>query len=101
VRFAPGGSVSVVANLTQLDAAPTGTHLGGLADASSGILYDIYTNPATFTGELERIDVNGSASVSTLYDSQIPLAQNAGIAIPLQFPMFPSRPRRRKSAPAW
>lgn len=82
VQFAPGGSVSIVANLTQLDGAPTGTHLGGLADAGSGILYDIYTNPATFTGELEQIDVSGAPSVSTLYDSQIPLAQNAGIAIP-------------------
>ena len=89
VQFAPGGSVSVVADLTLLDGAPTGTHLGGLADAGSGILYDIYTNPVTFTGELERIDVNGGPSASTLYDSQIPLAQNAGIAVATAIPNVP------------
>jgi hypothetical protein len=80
VRFTLGGPVQIVANLTNLDGAPVGTHLGGLYDAGGGILYDIYTNPATFTGELEQINLNGSPSVATLYDTQIPLAQNAGIA---------------------
>jgi len=80
VRFTLGGAVQIVANLTSLDGAPAGTHLGGLYDAGGGILYDIYTNPATFTGELEQINLNGPPSVTTLYDTQIPLAQNAGIA---------------------
>lgn len=80
VRFTLGGPVQIVANLATLDGAPGGTHLGGLYDAGGGILYDIYTNSATFTGELEQINVNGSPSVATLYDTQVPLAQNAGIA---------------------
>ena len=81
VRFQFGGSVSIVANLTNLDGAQVGTHLGGLADAGGGILYDIYTNPVTSTGVLEQINLNGTPSVTTLYDTQIPLAQNAGIAL--------------------
>lgn len=81
VRFGFGGPFNIVANLTALDGAPVGTHLSGLADGGGGILYDIYTNPATLTGQLERITVGGSTSVSTLYDTQIPLAQNAGVAI--------------------
>jgi hypothetical protein len=80
VKFTLGGPVQIVANLTSLDGAPVGTHLGGLYDAGGGILYDIYTNPSTFTGELEQINLNGLPSTATLYDSQIPLAQNAGIA---------------------
>ncbi len=86
VRFALGGSVSIVANLTTLDGAEVGTHLGGLADAGGGILYDIYTDPGTSTGQLELINLNGSPSVTTLYDTQIPLAQNAGIALALPEP---------------
>lgn len=81
VRFGAGSGFGVVANLTTLDGAPIGTHLGGLADAGGGILYDIFTNPATFTGQLEQITLAGPASVSALYDTNIPLAQNAGIAI--------------------
>ncbi len=81
VRFGVGGPFSIVAQLTALDGAEIGTHLGGLADAGGGILYDIYTNPATLTGQLERITVGGTTVVSTLYDTQVPLAQNAGIAI--------------------
>ncbi len=81
VRFGIGSPVNVVANLTALDGAPVGTHLGGLADAGGGVFYDIYTNPATFTGELERITAGGITSAATLYDTQIPLAQNAGVAI--------------------
>ena len=81
VRFALNGPVSVVANLTNLDGSTAGTHLGGLADTGGGILYDIYTNPNTFTGELEQINLNGSPSAVTLYDSGVPLAQNAGIAV--------------------
>ena len=80
VKFALGGPVQIVANLTSLDGAQVGTHFGGLYDAGGGILYDIYTNPVTFTGELERINLNGSPSTTTLYDTQIPLAENAGIA---------------------
>jgi len=80
VRFSLGGPVSVVANLTTLDGSQIGTHLGGLADFGGGILYDIYTNPDTSTGELEGINLNGGATASTLYDTGIPLAQNAGIA---------------------
>lgn len=79
-RFAQSGPVAEIANLSSLGGTPVGTHFGGLADAGGGILYDIYSNPG-FTGELERIDLNGSPSVSTLYDSGVPLAQNAGIAI--------------------
>jgi hypothetical protein len=81
VQFGIGGPVNVVANLSTLDGAPIGTHLGGLADAGGGILFDIFTNPATFTGALEQITLSGSDSTSTLYDTQVPLAQNAGIAI--------------------
>ena len=73
-------SPSIVASLTDLDGSQIGTHLGGLADAGGGILYDIYTDPSSFTGQLELINVNGSPHTSTLYDTQIPLAQNAGIA---------------------
>jgi hypothetical protein len=80
VRFALSGPVSVVADLTSLDGSTAGTHLGGLADAG-GTLYDIYTNPITFTGELERINLSGPPSATTLYDSGVPLAQNAGIAV--------------------
>jgi hypothetical protein len=80
VRFTLGGPVQIVANLTSLDGAAVGTHLGGLYDAGNGILYDIFTNTTTFTGELEQINLNGLPSVATLYDTQIPLAQNAGIA---------------------
>jgi hypothetical protein len=81
VRFSLGGPVNVLANLTTLDGAEVGTHLGGLADAGGGVLFDIFTNPATFSGQLEQITVGGSVSTSTLYDTQIPLAENAGIAI--------------------
>jgi hypothetical protein len=74
------GAVTEIANLTTLDSSQIGTHLGGLADAGGGILYDIYTNPATQTGQLEQINLNGTTSATTLYDTGIPLAQNAGIA---------------------
>jgi hypothetical protein len=80
VRFAFGGPVIVMASLSSLDGELTGTHLGGLADVGGGTLYDIFTNSTTFTGELEQITVNGPVSVATLYDTGIPLAQNAGIA---------------------
>jgi hypothetical protein len=81
VRFGLGGPVNVIANLSTLDGAPIGAHLGGLTDAGGGILFDIFTNPSTFTGALEQITLSGSNSASTLYDTQVPLAQNAGIAI--------------------
>ena len=81
VRFAFNGPVSIVTTLTALDGAEVGTHLGGLADAGGGILYDIYTNVNTGTGELERIDLNGAPAAGTLYDSNLPLAQNAGLAL--------------------
>jgi hypothetical protein len=80
VEFALNGSVSIVADLTSIGGTQVGTHLGGLADAGGGILYDIYTNPATFTGVLEQINLNGTPSTTTLYDTNIPLAQNAGLA---------------------
>ena len=80
VQFGLSGSASVVANLTSLDGAEVGTHLGGLVDTGGGILYDIYTNVGDGNGELERINLTGSPSVSTLYDTNIPLAQNSGIA---------------------
>jgi hypothetical protein len=80
VQFALGGTASIIATLTDLDGSQIGTHLGGLADEGGGILYDIYTDPGSFTGQLELINVNGSPSTTTLYDTQIPLAQNAGIA---------------------
>jgi hypothetical protein len=80
VRFAIGGSASVIANLTNLDGVQIGAHLGGLADVGGGVLYDIYTDPNTFTGVLEQINVNGIPSAASLYDTQVPLAQNAGIA---------------------
>jgi hypothetical protein len=79
VQFALHGTVSLVADLTSLGGTQVGTHLGGLADAGGGILYDIYTNPATFTGSLEQINLN-TPSATTLYDTNIPLAQNAGLA---------------------
>lgn len=82
VRFSIGGPVGVAANLTNLDHAVIGTHLDGLADAGGGTLYDIFIDPNTLTGQLEQITVNGGpASTATLYDTQIPLAQNAGIAL--------------------
>lgn len=81
VRFGVTGSTTVIAKLTTLDGAEVGTHLGGLADAGGGILYDIYTNVSDGNGELERINLNGSPSVTTLYDTGIPLAQDAGIAV--------------------
>lgn len=82
VKFQLGGAVHLVANLTALDGAGAGTHLGGLADTGAGILFDIYTNTNSInnTGLLEEIDLNGLPAVSTLYDTGIPLAQNAGIA---------------------
>jgi hypothetical protein len=49
-------------------------------------LYDIYINPSTFTGQLERITVGGSVTTNTLYDTQIPLAQDAGIALVSETP---------------
>jgi hypothetical protein len=78
----PSGGWGVSANLTNLDHAEIGTHLGGLADAGGGVLFDIFTDPTTpnFTGQLEQITVAGPAT-TTLYDTGIPLAQNAGIAI--------------------
>ena len=82
VRFTLGGPVGVVAHLTTLDQAVVGTHLGGIADTQGGILYDIYTDPGTLTGQLEQLTVgNGPVSAVTLYDTNIPLAENAGIAI--------------------
>ncbi len=80
VQFALNGTPSILASLTDLDASQIGTHLGGLVDAGGGILYDIYTNPLTFTGQLEQINVSGTPHTLALYDTQIPLAQNAGIA---------------------
>jgi hypothetical protein len=80
VQFALGGSASIVANLTDLDGAQIGTHLGGLVDAGGGLLYDIYTDPTALMGQLEQIDVSGSPQTITLYDTKIPLAENAGIA---------------------
>lgn len=81
VQFGLSGGTSVVANLTSLDGALTGTHLGGLADAGNGVLYDIFTNINDGNGELEQISLNGTPATSTLYDTNIPLAQNNGIAI--------------------
>lgn len=80
VRFGMTGGTSLVASLSSLDGADAGTHLGGLADAGGGILYDIYTNVNDGNGNLEEIDVNGTPTVTQLYDTNIPLAQNAGIA---------------------
>lgn len=81
VKFrAAGGPISLVAKLTVLDGQEPDVHLGGLADAGGGILYDIYTDPASGTGILEQIDLNGTPSVSALYDTGIPLVQNSGIA---------------------
>ena len=81
VEFGLSGNVSVVANLTSLDGADPNTHLGGLADAGGGILYAIYTNTGDGNGELEQILLNGSPQTTALYDTNIPLAQNAGVAI--------------------
>lgn len=79
VKFTLGGSGSIVARLS--NGANTDTHLGGLLDYGGGILYDIYTNINNGDGMLEEIDLNGTPSVTTLYDTGIPLAQNAGIAM--------------------
>ena len=81
--FGLNGVVTVLADINSLDSSQSGTHLGGIADAGGGILYSIYTNPSTFTGELEQINLIGSPSASTLYDSGIPLAQNAGMGLTL------------------
>jgi len=87
VSFLLGGPVGVTAQFSLLDGADSGTHLGGLADVGGGVLYDIYTNPNTFTGELERLNVSGPVAANTLYDSGVPLAQNAGVAfIPSEVP---------------
>lgn len=80
VEISLTGSVTLVTSLTSLD-GQTGTHLGGLADAGGGILYDIYTNSTSFTGMLEQIDLNGPPAATTLYDTGIPLAQNAGVGL--------------------
>ncbi len=80
VKFGFTGGTSIVTTLTSLDGAEAGTHLGGLADAGGGILYDIYTNVGDGNGELERIDLNGPPAATDLYDTGIPLVQNAGIA---------------------
>lgn len=80
VRFGLTGGTSIVAHLTTLDGAEAGTHLGGLADDGNGILYDIYTNINDGNGELEEVNVNGTPTATTLYDTGIPLAQNAGLA---------------------
>lgn len=76
----PSGGFSVTANLTQLDGAEVNTHLDGVADAGGGVLYDIFTDPISQNGQLEQISVSGPGT-ATLYDTGIPLAQNAGIAI--------------------
>lgn len=81
VSFGLTGGTTIVANLTTLDSAEVGSHLDGLADAGGGILYDIYMDPNTNTGQLEQIDLNGPPSTTTLYDTQIPLSVNAGIAL--------------------
>jgi len=81
VEFGLSGPTNIVASLTSLDGAAIGTHLNGLADAGGGVLYDIYIDPNTFTGQLEQITVGGSVTTNTLYDTQIPLAQDAGIAL--------------------
>ncbi|HLH37766.1 MAG TPA: hypothetical protein VKX39_01350 [Bryobacteraceae bacterium] len=81
VRIPIAGSAVVAANLTTLDGAEANTHLGGLAYAGNGIFYDIYTNVNDGNGELEQLSLNGSPAATTLYDTGIPLAQNAGIAI--------------------
>lgn len=86
VEFGLSGGTSLVASLTSLDHAAIGTHLDGLADAGGGVLYDIYMNPSTFTGQLEQITVGGSVTTNTLYDTQIPLAQDAGIALVSEAP---------------
>ncbi len=83
VRFGLDGAVTVLADMNSLDSSQAGTHLGGIADAGGGILYSIYTNPLTFTGELEQINLLGGPSASTLYDTGIPLAQNAGMGLTL------------------
>jgi hypothetical protein len=89
VQFALNGTPSIIATLTDLDGAQIGTHLGGLVDTGGGILYDIYTDPGTFTGQLEQINVSGTPQTTLLYDTQIPLAQNAGIATFLPPPGVP------------
>lgn len=81
VEFGLTGGSRIVTSLTLLDGTEIGTHLGGLADAGGGILYDIYTNTNDGNGELEQIDLNGVPAVTPLYDTGIPLAQNAGIAL--------------------
>lgn len=83
VHFGLGasGGFGLTADLTQLDGAEINTHLDGLADAGGGILYDIFTDPVTQNGQLEQITVSGTVTTTTLYDTGIPLAQNAGIAI--------------------
>ena len=76
VRFSIGGSAAVAANLSALDHADFGTHLGGIADTQGGILYDIYTDPGTLTGRLEQLTVgSGPVSATALYDTNIPLAE--------------------------
>jgi hypothetical protein len=76
----PSGGYGVTANLTKLDGAEVNAHLGGLADAGGGILYDIFTDPISQNGQLEQITVSGPGT-ATVYDTGVPLAQNAGIAI--------------------
>ncbi|HKE27751.1 MAG TPA: PEP-CTERM sorting domain-containing protein [Bryobacteraceae bacterium] len=67
--------------LTHLDGAQVGSHLDGLADTGTGILYDIYMNQNTNTGQLEEIDLRSTPTVTTLYDTAIQGSQTAGIAI--------------------
>ncbi len=95
VHFGSTGSgFGVLADLNNFfPAPPVGTHLGGLADAGGGTFFDIWTNPATFTGELDQITVGpsfGFTTVVNLYDTGIPLAQNAGVAAINSSPTTPT-----------
>lgn len=82
VLFDLTGSAGLAAKLTPLDGAAVGSHLDGLADAGGGVLYNIFMSSETFTGQLEQITLgSGPPATTWLYDTGVPLAQNAGIAL--------------------
>jgi hypothetical protein len=52
VHFGLSTGWASTVELTHLDGALVGSHLDGLADTGAGLLYDIYMNPITNTGQL-------------------------------------------------
>lgn len=86
VQFQSSGSVGVVANLTDLDGALIGTHLGGLVYVGGNTAYDLNTDPNMLTGQLEQISLGNSVSTQFLYDTGVPLMENHGLAAVSEVP---------------